>query len=212
MLAVLSMVQQSKYRDGEAYWQSVLKVSPDRAWFHHFYGRYQYNQQDFVKFEAQLHEAVRLKPYGAFYYNLGMIELVKKKNYENAFSYFNKAIEMGETKPDVLKNYKNLCIESGIALSQNGEYAKADERLTISLKYDPSNPVALMNLALCSVNLGDINNAVSIWRKVLQLDPSMISAAKNLTIYYASNTNLSDSASYFAAQFVKYGGKAAELP
>ncbi|MEI7896833.1 MAG: tetratricopeptide repeat protein [bacterium] len=205
VLALFSLLQERKYRDGEAFWSSVIKVSPDRAWFHHFYGRYYYRQQDFVKFEEQLHEAVRLKEYGTFYYNLGMIELMQKKNLEGAFAYFNKAIEKGETKPDVMRNYKNLCIESGIALVKKGDFGKASARLEIALGYEPSNTAALMNLALCAVNLGDTQKAVSIWRNVALADPTIISAAKNLSIYYAG-TNLRDSASFFTARYLKYRG------
>ncbi len=204
ILGFFSLLQERKYKDGEAFWGSVLKVSPDRAWFHHFYGRYQFKQENFVKFEEQLLEAVRLKEYGTFYYNLGMIELMKKKNLEGAFSYFTKAISLGETKPDVMKNFVNLCLESGIAISKTGDYAKASERVEIALKYDPSNPVAMMNLALFSINLGNHPKAVSLWKKVIQTDPSVASAYKNLALYYTNNTNLKDSASYFENQYLKY--------
>jgi tetratricopeptide (TPR) repeat protein len=205
-------VQQSKYKDGEAYWQSVLKVSPDRAWFHHFYGRYYFKQQDFAKFELQLQEALRLKAYGTFYYNLGMIELVQKKNYDMAYSSFTKAIELGETNPEVIKNFIDLCNESAVALSKKGDYAKAAERAEVALKYDPASVETLMNLAFFYINLGKTQQAVALWRRVLKTDPAMISASKNLCIYYTNSTNLEDSAGYFATQFVKFGGKAAELP
>ena len=207
-----TLLQERKYKDGEAFWGSVLKVSPDRAWFHHFYGRYWFKQQDFVKFEEQLHLALKLKEYGTFYYNLGMIELIQKKNLEGAFSYFTKAIEIGEDKPDVMKNFVSLCIESSIALSKNGEYAKASERVAIALKYDPTNSLAMMNLALFSINLGNSQKAIALWKQVIQINPSVTSTYKNLYLYYKNNTDRKDSASYFAAQFIKYGGKAEELP
>ncbi len=206
-----TLLQERKYKDAEAFWGSVLKVSPDRAWFHHFYGRYYFKQQDFVKFEEQLHEAVRLKEYGIFYYNLGMIELMRKKNFEGAFSYFTKAIEMGETKPDVMRNFVNLCIESSNALAKKGEYAKAAERVETALKYDPANIEVIMNIALFSINQGKNQKAVALWRQVTQIDPTIIGAYKNLSLYYSNNTNLKDSASYFAALYVKGGGKAEDL-
>ncbi|MEI7723910.1 MAG: glycosyltransferase family 39 protein [Bacteroidota bacterium] len=206
-----TFLQERKYKDGEAFWGSVLKVSPDRAWFHHFYGRYYFKQQDFVKFEEQLHEAVKLKEYGAFYYNLGMIELMQKRNLEQAFTYFTKAIEKGETKPDVMKNFVNLCIESAIAITKTGDYAKASERVEIALQYEPANPIALMNLALFSINLGNSQKAVALWRHVIQIDPSVISAYKNLFLYYRNNTNRNDSAGYFESQYLKYGGKIEDL-
>jgi protein O-mannosyl-transferase len=212
IFVLFTLMQERKYKDGEAFWGSILKVSPDRAWFHHFYGRYYFKQQEFVKFEEQLHEAVRLKEYGTFYYNLGMIELMQKKNYEGAFSYFTKAIEKGETKPEVITNFVNLCVESSAALSKNGDHARAAERVGIALKYDPNNVVALMNLALFSVDLGDNQKAVALWRQVTQIDPAIVTAWKNLTIYYAKNTNHKDSAGYFASQFIRNGGKKEELP
>ena len=212
IFAVFSLLQERKYKDGEAYWSSVLHVSPDRAWFHHFYGRYYFKQQDLAKFEIQLHEAVRLKPYGTFYYNLGMIELMQKKNYEGAFSYFTKAIEMGEdSKPDVMRNYVNLCIESAVALSKQGENAKAAKRIEKALEYEPSNSSAMMNLAVFSINLGMNQKAVSLWKRVVEIDHS-ISAYRNLSIYYAKNTNYKDSANYYATQYLKAGGKPEEFP
>jgi protein O-mannosyl-transferase len=207
-----TLAQERKYRDGEAFWRSVLKVSPDRAWFQYYYGRYFFKQQDYDGFEAQLNKALQLKEYGTFYYHLGMIELMERKNYEGAFSLFLKAIEKGETKPEVMKNFIDLCNESAIVLSKNGDFAKAAGRAEIALKYDPANVETLMNLAFFSVSLGNTKKAVGIWRQVIVIDPALVSASKNLCIYYTNNTNFRDSASYFAGQFVKYGGKAEELP
>ena len=205
--SVLTLMQQRKYRDGEAFWGSVLKVSPDRAWFHHFYGRYRFKQQDFARFEEQLHEAVRLKAYGTFYYNLGMVELVQKKNPEGAFPYFTRAIGMGETDPEMMKNFVGLCNESAIALSKNGEYARAAERVETALKYDPASTETMMNLAFFSIRLGNSPKAVSLWKQVIQIDPSVPNAYKNLSVYYLNNGNPGDSAGYYAAQYEKYGGK-----
>ncbi|MEI6681695.1 MAG: tetratricopeptide repeat protein [Bacteroidota bacterium] len=211
ILALFTLLQEGKYKDGEAYWQSILKVSPDRAWFHHLYGRYCFKQQDFTKFEEQLHEAVRIKPYGTFYYNLGMIELMQKRKFESAYGYFTKAIEMGETKPEVMRNFVNLCIESAGALSKNGANDKASERIEAALKYDPANTVALMNLALFSLNLGDNIKAANLWKKVVQIDPSAINAWKNLFLFYSNSADHRDSSSYFAAQYIKFGGKQEDL-
>ncbi len=211
ILALFTILQEGKYQDGETYWGSILKVSPDRAWFHHLYGRYCFKQQDFIKFEEQLHEAVRIKPYGTFYYNLGMIELMQKRKFESAYSYFTKAIEMGETKPEVMRNFVNLCIESAGDLSKHGENTRASERIEAALRYDPANTVALMNLALFSLNLGDNAKAVNLWKKVVQIDPSAINAWKNLFLFYTNSAVHRDSSSYFAAQFVKFGGKQEDL-
>ena len=211
ILALFTLLQEGKYKDGESYWTSVLKVSPDRAWFHHLYGRYCFKQQDFVKFEEQLQEAVRIKPYGTFYYNLGMIELMQKRKFESAYNYFTKAIEMGETKPEVMRNFVNLCIESAGALSKSGSNDKASERIEAALKYDPANTVALMNLALFSLNLGDYAKSVNLWNKVVQIDPSSLSAWKNLYFFYANSADHRDSSNYFATQYVKFGGKKEDL-
>ena len=210
-LGTFTLVQERKYRDGEAFWQSVLHDSPDRAWFHHFYGRYYFKQQNFEKFEDQLLQAVRLKDYGTFEYNLGMIELVQRKNFEAAYARFTRAIAMGETKPDVLKNFVNLCNESSVALSKNRQDTLASERVQMALNYDPGNIPALMNLALFSINLGNNAKAVSLWKHVTVLDPSVTSAWKNLAVYYAANTRFTDSASYFSSQFARYGGNPAEI-
>ena len=211
VFVLFSLVQEQKYKDGEAFWGSILKESPDRAWFHHFYGRYYFKQQDMAKFEEQLHEAVRLKEYGTFDYNLGMIELMEKKNYEGAFVYFTRAIEKGETKPEVMRNFINLCVESSAALAKSGAYDKASERAGIALKYDPANTDAMMNMALFSVNMGNSRKASALWHQVTLLNPSDKTAWKNLFLYYSATKTLSDSADYCAAQFVKCGGKADEL-
>jgi len=210
-LAVISLIQQRRYDNGEAFWSSVIKDSPDRAWLHHFYGRYFFKQQNFEKFEEQLQEAIRLKEYGTFYYNLGMIELMQKKNLEKAYSYFVKAIDLGENKPDVMKNFVNLCIESSIAISKTGDYRDATERIKTALKYDPQNTLALMNLALFSINSGENVKAVNLWKKVISLDPGVISAYKNLSYYYSKNTNLGDSSQYYARLYVNHGGNQRDL-
>jgi len=211
VFVLFSLVQEQKYKDGEAFWGSILKDSPDRAWFHHFYGRYYFKQQDMAKFEEQLHEAVRLKEYGTFDYNLGMIELMQKKNYEGAFTWFTRAIEKGETKPEVMKNFVNLCIESSTELAKAGDWARAAERVGIALKYDPSSIEAMMNLAYFSINTGNNQKAVGLWRQVILVNPSEKLALKNLALYYTKNRYIKDSASYFTEQFVRNGGKVGEI-
>ena len=140
-----------------------------------------------------------------------MIELMQKKNYEGAFVYFTRAIEKGETKPEVMRNFINLCVESSAALAKSGAYDKAYERAGIALKYDPANTDAMMNMALFSVNMGNSRKAAALWQQVTLLSPSDKTAWKNLFLYYSATKTLSDSADYCAAQFVKCGGKSDEL-
>lgn len=133
------------------------------------------------------------------------------KNYEGAFTWFTRAIEKGETKPEVMKNFVNLCIESSTELAKAGDWARAAERVGIALKYDPSSIEAMMNLAYFSINTGNNQKAVGLWRQVILVNPSEKLALKNLALYYTKNRYIKDSASYFTEQFVRNGGKVGEI-
>ena len=71
-----------------------------------------------------------------------------------------------ETKPEVMRNFINLCVESSAALAKSGAYDKASERAGIALKYDPANTDAMMNMALFSVNMGNSRKASALWHQV----------------------------------------------
>ena len=206
VLVTSSVLQGRKYKDAPTFWSSAIKYNPKKAWFYHFLGRYYLKQNNIVAYERYTRKAISLKEEPWFLYDLAMICFLEKKQYDTAFSYFNRARATGFTDPEANKNYIDLCIESARNFFGKGEYKKAVERCRIGVDLDPSNPVGAYNMGLYLVYSGETKNAVIWWRRSLILNPDLKEAYRSLYFYYLNNTTLSDSVNYYAREYQERGG------
>ena len=206
MLSALSFVGGKKYLNPVAFWSTAIEYNPDKAWFHYFLGRYYFKQGDYIMFEKYQREALALKVYPRFLYNMGILFFLEKKQYDTAFSYFNRARSMGFNDPEANANYVKLCVESARQLFEQGKYKKAADRCQLAVDIEPTNSIAIYNMGLYLVYSGDAKRAASLWRRSLLLDPEMKEAYRSLYYYYLNNTSRNDSVNYFAREFRKRGG------
>jgi tetratricopeptide (TPR) repeat protein len=205
-LIAFSLIQQRTYRDGVTYWGSATEYRPTRAWFHYYLGRYYFKQQDYTSFGKYLAIADSLKSYPEFRYHLGMVYLTEKKEYDKAYGYFTSAMAMGYTNPEVKKNFVTLCVESSAARYQMGDLNGAVERCREALLVDPTNSVAAYNLGIYLVNSGEKQQAASMWKKALSLNPDLTDAYKSLCYYYQYDVKKADSAARYEREYKNHGG------
>ncbi len=196
----------NKYRSPVAFWKSAIEYNPNRAWFYHFLGRYYFKQGDYIMFEKYIREAIALKEYPRFLYNLGMLYFTEKKGYDTAFRYLTRAHELGFHNPEATRNYVNLCIISANDFFRNHAYHKAAQCCEIAVSLDPVNSVAVYNLGLYYVYQGENKKAAAMWRRSLTIKPVPVEAYRSLYLYYLNNTDNRDSVNYFAHEFQIRGG------
>jgi tetratricopeptide (TPR) repeat protein len=206
VLSGSSIVLGTRYKNAETFWGSAISYNPDRAWFHHFLGRYYFKQQEYATFEQHTRKALYLDKSPHFLYNLGMIYFLEKKSYDSAFILFNEARATGFTDPEANANYVKLCMESARSFFEKGEHSKAVSRCQLAVDLEPMNPVAVFNLGLYLVYAGEPKRAAACWRRSLSIQPGMTEAYRNLYYYYLNNTSNSDSTTYFAEEYKKRGG------
>jgi len=205
-LSALTFHQETKYKNAFNYWTSAIHDFPDRPRFHFNLGRYYFKQNDLPGFETQLLHAVRLKQDPEFLYNLGMVNVISKKNYDSAFYYFTEAFRKGVTISGATSNFVNFCIESSIDFFNKKEYAKAIERCSLAIEKDPKNALAYLDLGTFLMNAGNKQKAMRSWRKSLTLNPELKDGYKFLYYYYSENTTKADSVRYYEGEYRKRGG------
>lgn len=95
------------------------------------------------------------------FYNLGVIAY-KKRDFEKALIYFNKALEQDKIKPQV---YYNLAL----TLQCINDYDNAIKNYNTFLKIKPDDYDGLFNIALIYNLKGDFESAIKFFEKCIKL-------------------------------------------
>ena len=98
---------------------------------------------------------------------------------EEAEQLAQKAIDIG---PNRAQNY----VTHGIVLQQLGRHAKAGAAFLDAVQRDPSNPTALINLAIELAQAGQVDKAVAICQGALQIAPDFAEAHRCMATLLAS--------------------------
>lgn len=99
--------------------------------------------------------------------------LMRLCNYEQAVSYFDKALIKDPNSPEILTN-------KGSALGKLGQFDLALEHYNLALKIDPKFIPALNNKANALAETGELEEAITLYHKILDEDPSYGIAHVNL--------------------------------
>lgn len=99
--------------------------------------------------------------------------LMRLCNYEQAVSYFDKALIKDPNSPEILTN-------KGSALGKIGRFDLALEHYNLALRIDPEFIPALNNKANALAETGKLEEAISLYHKILDEDPSYGIAHINL--------------------------------
>jgi tetratricopeptide (TPR) repeat protein len=94
---------------------------------------------------------------GAYYYENG--------DMDNAYTYFNEAINLHSNDPNVYRNMAALCFV-------RKEYKQSFEYFNRTIELDSNNIDTYINLAISYSALGDYNNAFRAFNQASKIDPN----------------------------------------
>ncbi|NDF25275.1 MAG: tetratricopeptide repeat protein [Thaumarchaeota archaeon] len=99
--------------------------------------------------------------------------LMRLCNYDQAVSYFERALAKDPYNPEILTNL-------GSALSKQGKFDDALQNYNLALKKDPNYISALNNKANVLAETGNLEQAITIYNKILDQDRENQLARQNL--------------------------------
>jgi tetratricopeptide (TPR) repeat protein len=99
--------------------------------------------------------------------------LMRLCNYEQAVSYFDRALLKDPNNPEILTN-------KGSALGKLGKFDLALEHYNLALKLDPKFIPALNNKANALAEMGELEEAITLYHRILDEDPTYGMANANL--------------------------------
>jgi tetratricopeptide (TPR) repeat protein len=92
-------------------------------------------------------------------------------------------------------NFDSISLLSNI-FAINNDYIKAKEFLLRGLELQPSNKTILNNLGTASKELGELNEAIKFYQKVLKIDSNHTNANYNLALIFYKSKNLTEAKKY----------------
>ncbi|MBD3169055.1 MAG: tetratricopeptide repeat protein [candidate division Zixibacteria bacterium] len=107
-------------------------------------------------------------------YNLAAIE-IDRKNFDTALDLLNEVV-----KRDSL--FTQAYINAGLIYDFKKDYTNAVEYLSRAVGIEPTNIIAVYNLALVNAKSGNLDRAESLFNKALQIDSAFAPALENLEI------------------------------
>jgi tetratricopeptide (TPR) repeat protein len=173
LLAFLTTVQISRWRDSETLYGYVLSVSPDNAVVQNNLGSALGQRGKHVEAIPHFAEAVRIRPnYFDALANWGQALRDQGKGAE-AVGFFQRALEL---KPDSGKTHWQL----GVALEDQQKHDEAMQQFYEAIKLTPQDFGMRANLGLKLANQGKLAEAIEQLNEALRLDPNSAEAHNNL--------------------------------
>ena len=123
-----------------------------------------------------------------FYYEEGK-KYYEKDNYEKAIEFFDKAISINSTNPDIF-------FERGYSKEQFELYKEAENDYSRAIELDPQFKNAYLNRAYARINQEDIKKfeiALQDFKKYIEIEPI---EEENLNEYIAFHYSVANSYSY----------------
>ncbi|MFV1951111.1 MAG: tetratricopeptide repeat protein [Nitrospinota bacterium] len=190
------LIAESKYKLGLAYMDDndipparrellkAVKLSPDDPKIHNALGRTYVVEREFLMAEKAFNNALTLDPeFVEAYSMLGYVCMELKKR--------DKAIEIFQK----LLNYQNIPLHYvhnaiGWAYYEKGEHKKAEEELSLALRYKDDYPIAHYNLGLAYFGMGKFDLAIKEYKRAIELSPEFVMAHNQLGLLYLKRNNI----------------------
>ena len=172
LLASVTAVQVSRWRDTDTLFQYALSVTHDNLVIEYNYGYALMQRGAYDRAIPHFAEAVRIEPrfFAALLYMALSLEQQGKPG--EAISYYERALAVRPT-PEVRTNL-------GLVLAREGRMAEAVAQLNEVLRLTPDSAEAHSNLGGVLLMAGQAEKSVSYFRTALRLKPGLAAAEDNL--------------------------------
>lgn len=172
LLASVTAVQVSRWRDTDTLFQYALSVTRDNLVIEYNYGYALMQRGAYDRAIPHFAEAVRIEPrfFAALLYMALSLEQQGKPG--EAISYYERALAVRPT-PEVRTNL-------GLVLAREGRMAEAVAQLNEVLRLTPDSAEAHSNLGGVLLMAGQAEKSVSYFRTALRLKPGLAAAEDNL--------------------------------
>jgi arylsulfatase A-like enzyme/lipoprotein NlpI len=150
--------------------------------FYQFYSQYLslMSSEEFYKAKKLCYKMLAKWPeIGQIYFYLGIVA-VSEKDTQGTLSHFTRYLEFEDSQPDDNDFTLRANPDSQLAIAhtnvggvyvQQGQPELAIEHFKKAVRYDPYNAAAINNLAKIYTVVGDPNDAVALYNRVLTLEP-----------------------------------------
>ena len=172
LLASVTAVQASRWRDTDTLFQYTLSVTRDNLVIEYNYGYVLMQRGEYERAVHHFAEALRIEPrfFAALLYMALSLEQQGKP--DDAISYYERALAVRPT-PEVRTNL-------GLILAREGRFSEAVAQLSEVLRLNPNSAEAHNNLGGVLLMAGQPEQSVSYLRTALRLNPALAAAEDNL--------------------------------
>ncbi len=172
LLASVTAVQASRWRDTDTLFQYTLSVTRDNLVIEYNYGYVLMQRGEYERAIPHLAEALRIEPrfFAALLYMALSLENHGKP--DEAISYYERALAV-RPMPEVRTNL-------GLVLAREGRFSAALAELNEVLRLNPGSAEAHSNLGGVLLMAGQAEKSVPYLRTALRLKPGLAAAEDNL--------------------------------
>lgn len=172
-LALASHSYATVWLNEETLWAHTLEYNADSWQAHNRLGSIKFNKGERTAALIHFREAVRLRPELAeTQNNLGSATLAQKDT-KNAVRHFKEALRLA---PEIRAIRENLAR----ALILDGQLTEARDIYAGLVREQPDDPKLLCNLGVALFRTGDPKQAITCFKKALEINPSLEDARENL--------------------------------
>ncbi|MCX6282152.1 MAG: tetratricopeptide repeat protein [Bacteroidetes bacterium] len=193
--SILSVHRIKDWKDNSTFYEDMVQKYP--GFWRGYYGQsvLYYKNGEYDKAFETADKACSLNPPAAPYAMRGTLYLEHQKKYDLAIADFNKLLNLKEKD-----NHFNIIAHSslGQAFFNKGDFTRANAEYSKAIGLDPENTLAYIKRGtICADNLGRYDEAMSDFRKVLDMDPSQKEAALGIGYCYYRRNMTSEAISAF---------------
>jgi Tfp pilus assembly protein PilF len=173
LLASVTAVQTSRWRDTDTLFQHTLSVTTDNLLVEYNYGYDLMRRGEYDRAMPHLAQALRIEPrfFAALVY-MGLA-LEKQSKPREAIAFYARAVGVDPNNADVRTNL-------GLLLAREGRFSEAAAQLNEVLRLTPNSAEAHSNLGGVLLMAGEPEKSIPYLSTALRLKPGLAAAEDNL--------------------------------
>jgi Flp pilus assembly protein TadD len=173
LLASVTAVQASRWRDTDTLFQHTLSVTTDNLVIEYNYGYDLMHRGEYGRAVPHFAEALRIEPrfFAALVY-MGL-SLEKQGKLQDAIAFYDRAVVVDPSNADVRTNL-------GLLLAREGRFSESAAQLNEVLRLRPNSAEAHSNLGGVLLMAGQAEKSIPYLTTALRLKPGLAAAEDNL--------------------------------